>query len=177
VVTSLRERILIIDEAYAAFRLDYRGGASTCSSFGPAIKTLEMPCRSTSRVVVSGGQCECATSFEVTTDRRRVASVRRGLLIDLRRLFMIVPPGLRDATCVAWFCRWSAEHVPIGEPVRSLVPVRNPIAARADHSVEYPAGHRQARAAIGCDDLVDERIDDWIGNADEPFIVAACEEK
>jgi hypothetical protein len=133
-----------------------------------------MPCRSTSRVVVSGGQCECATSFEVTTDRRRVASVRRGLLIDLRRLFMIVPPGLRDATCVAWFCRWSAEHVPIGEPVRSLVPVRNPIAARADHSVEYPAGHRQARAAIGCDDLVDERIYDWIGNAGEILRALHC---
>jgi hypothetical protein len=43
--------------------------------------------------------------------------------------------------------------------------VRNPIAAGADHSVEYPAGRRQARAAIGCDDLVDERIDDWIRNA------------
>ena len=59
----------------------------------------------------------CATSFEVTTDRRNVASVRRGLLIDLRRLFMIVPPGLGDATRVAWFCRWSVEHIPIGEPV------------------------------------------------------------
>src|SRR5262249_15900232 len=45
--------------------------------------------------------------------------------------------------------------------------VRNPIAAGADHSVKYSAGHRQARAAIGCDDLVDERIDDWIGNAGE----------
>jgi hypothetical protein len=45
--------------------------------------------------------------------------------------------------------------------------VRNPIAAGADHSVEYPAGRRQARTAIGFDDLIDERIDDWIGNAGE----------
>src|SRR6266542_1444791 len=93
--------------------------------------------------------------------------LRRGLLIDRRRLVTIVPPGLRDAARVARFCRWSAEHVPIGEPVRGLVPVRNPIAAGADHPVEYPAGRRQARAAIGCDDLVDERIDDRIGNAGE----------
>src|SRR5262249_53547473 len=60
--------------AYAAFRLGYHGGASTCSSFSPAIKTLEMPCRSTSRVVVSGGQCACATSFQVATDRGEIAS-------------------------------------------------------------------------------------------------------
>src|SRR5262249_56172575 len=93
--------------------------------------------------------------------------VTRALLIGCRRLVTIVPPGLRDAARVARVGRGPTEHVPIGEPVRSLVPVRNPIAARADHSVEYPAGHRQARAAIGCDDLVDERIYDWIGNAGE----------
>src|SRR5262249_55308654 len=91
----------------------------------------------------------------------------RALLIDCRRLVTIVPPGLRDAARVARLGRGPAKHVPIGEPVGGLVPVRNPIAARADHSVEYPAGHRQARAAIGCDDLVDERIDDRIGNADK----------
>src|SRR5215472_11103449 len=93
--------------------------------------------------------------------------LRRGLLIDRRRLVPIVPPGLRDAAGVARFGRGPAEHVPIGEPVRGLVPVRNPVAAGAEHSVEYPAGRRQARAAIGCDDLIDERIDDWIGNAGE----------
>src|SRR5262245_63767458 len=93
--------------------------------------------------------------------------LRRGLLIDRRRLVAIVPPGLGDAARVARFGRRSAKHVPIGEPVRGLVPVRNPIAAGANHSVEYPAGRRQARAAIGCDDLIDERIDDWIRNAGE----------
>src|SRR5262249_51756014 len=45
---------------------------------------------------------------------------------------------------------------------------------RADHPVEYPAGHRQARAAIGCDDLVDERIYDWIGNAGEVLRAVHC---
>src|SRR5262249_11699148 len=43
--------------------------------------------------------------------------------------------------------------------------MRNPIATGTDHSVEYPACRRQARAAIGCDDLIDQRIDYWIRNA------------
>src|SRR5262245_1529464 len=90
-----------------------------------------------------------------------------GLLIERRRLVTIVPPGLRDAARVARFGRGPTKHVPIGQPVRGLVPVWDPIAAGADHPVEYPAGRRQARAAIGCDDLVDERIDDRIGNAGE----------
>src|SRR5262245_16290188 len=53
--------------------------------------------------------------------------IGRGLLIDHRRLVTIVPPGLRDAARVARLGRGPTEHVPIGEPVRSLVPVRNPI--------------------------------------------------
>src|SRR5262245_5232107 len=93
--------------------------------------------------------------------------IGRGLLIERRRLVTTIPPGLRDAARVARFGRGPAKHVPIGEPVRGLVPVRNPIAAAADHPVEYPAGRRQARAAIGCNDRVDERIDDRIGNAGE----------
>src|SRR5215472_15298921 len=93
--------------------------------------------------------------------------IGRRLLIGRRRLVTIIPPGLGDAARVARFGRGPAKHVPIGEPVRGLVPVRNPIAASAYHSVEYPAGHGQARAAIGCDDLVNERIDDRIGNAGE----------
>src|SRR5215813_8127144 len=90
-----------------------------------------------------------------------------GLLIERRRLVTIVPPGLRDAARMARFCRGSAEHVPIGEPVRGLVPLRDPITAGANYPVEHPAGRCHARAAIGCDDLVDERIDDRIGNAGE----------
>src|SRR5262249_6349474 len=124
----------------------------------------------------------CAT-LQVATDRGEVASaainlasrrVRRGLLIDPCRLVAIVPPGFGDAARVARLRRGPTEYVPIGEPVRGLVPVRNPIAASADHSIEYPAGHRQARAAIGCDDLVDKRIDDWIGNAGEILRALHC---
>ena len=97
----------------------------------------------------------------------RVSTSLAWLLIDLRRLFAIVPPGLGDAARVARFGRRPAEHIPVGQPVRGLVPVRNPIAAGADHPVEHLAGRRQACAAIGCDDLVDELIDNRIGNAGE----------
>src|SRR5262249_59376237 len=71
-----------------------------------------------------------------------------GSLIYLRRLVAIVPPGLGDAARVARFGRGPAEHVPIGKPVRGLVPVWNPITAGADHPVEHLAGRRQARAAV-----------------------------
>ena len=43
--------------------------------------------------------------------------VAAGLLIELRRLFAIVPPSLRDAARVARFGRGLVKHVPVGEPV------------------------------------------------------------
>src|SRR5262249_42075048 len=86
--------------------------------------------------------------------------IERRLRIERSSIVPMIPPGLREAPRAARLGREPANDVPIGEPVRGLVPVRNPIAARADHTVEYPTGHLQACAAIGCDDLVDERNDD-----------------
>src|SRR5262249_2114012 len=77
-----------------------------------------------------------------------------GLLIGLHRLFAVVPPGLGHAARIARFGRGSAEHVPIGEPVRGLVPVGNPIAAGADHSVKHLASRYQAVAVISRDYFV-----------------------
>ena len=85
----------------------------------------------------------------------------------VRGLVAIVPPSLGNAARVARFCRWPAEHVPIGEPMRGLVPVRNPIAAGADHAVERSTSCRQDSAVTGRDDFVDERVDDRIGYAGE----------
>src|SRR5262249_34098329 len=111
------------------------------------------------------------TAYAAGADATSPASARGAHvlspLLEFCRLVAIVPPGFGGAARVAWLGRGPAEHVPIGEPVRGLVPVRNPIAAAADHPVERPAGHRQALTAIGGDDLVDERIDDRIGNAGE----------
>ena len=66
-----------------------------------------------------------------------------GLPIELRRFFAVVPPGLGRAARITRFCRGAAEHVPIGEPVGGFVPVRHPIAARANHPVEGAACRRQ----------------------------------
>ena len=64
---------------------------------------------------------------------------------DLGRLVAIVPPGFRHAAGIARLGRRPAEHVPIGDPVRRLVPVRDPVAAGADHPVERAAGGGQLR--------------------------------
>ena len=59
--------------------------------------------------------------------------------------------------------------------------MRNPIAAGADHPVEHPAGRCQARAAIGCDDLIDQRASttgsEMPAIFSEPLMAAAGEEK
>src|SRR5262249_60086858 len=97
----------------------------------------KLPASANALKAIPCGFALCAT-FQAAADRGEVASavvklasrrVSGGLLIDLRRLFVIVPPGLGDAAPVARFGRRPAEHVPVGEPVRGLVPVRNPIPA------------------------------------------------
>ena len=57
-------------------------------------------------------------------------------LLQLRRLVAIVPPGFRNAAEVAWFGGRAAEQIPIGDPVRPFVPVRNPISPGANDAVE-----------------------------------------
>src|ERR1700686_2875135 len=56
--------------------------------------------------------------------------------LNFRCLIAVVPPGFGNAAEIARLRRRFAEHVPIGDPVRWLVPVRNPIAAGADQAVE-----------------------------------------
>jgi hypothetical protein len=45
--------------------------------------------------------------------------------------------------------------------------VWNPIPAGADHPVKHLASRYQADAALGCNDPVDERVNDRIGNASQ----------
>src|SRR5262249_52765095 len=174
--TSLvREPCLPLRPKWASLQPDSKGAGGCdvlAASHSPKIEV----------VCVDAGGSACLPSPPETQRFKRLAELadgslrhlRGGLLTVRRRLVTIVPPGLRDAARVARFGRGSAKHVPIREPVRGLVPVRNPIAARADHPVEYPAGRRQARAAIGFDDLINERIDDWIGNAGEILRALHC---
>ena len=113
----------------------------------------------------STSQLRDGSERERSSRKTRPRNVGRHLYI--RGLVAIVPTGLGNAARVARFCRWPAEHVPIGEPMRGLVPVRNPIAAGADHAVERSTSCRQGSAVISRDDFVDERIDDRIGYAGE----------
>ena len=69
-------------------------------------------------------------------------------LARFSRLVAVIPPGFRNAAEITRLCRRTAEHIPIGDPVRGLVPVRNPIAAGADHAIERAAGGHQSRR--GC---------------------------
>src|SRR6266851_6777892 len=55
--------------------------------------------------------------------------------LDLRRLVAVVPPGLQYAPRVTRFYRRPAELVPIGDPVRGFVPVRDPVAPGADQPI------------------------------------------
>ena len=50
--------------------------------------------------------------------------------LELRRLVGVVPPGLGHAARVARLGVRLAEHVPVGDPVRRLVPARDPVVLR-----------------------------------------------
>src|SRR6185437_15647032 len=87
------------------------------------------------------------------------------LLFQLAVLVAVIPPGFRNTPEIARSCRGPIEHVPIGDPVRRQIPVRNPIAARTEHTVECPAGYSEFVARLGGDDVADHRVDRRIDNA------------
>src|SRR5262249_58598298 len=74
---------------------------------------------------------------------------------------------------------WAAEHVPIREPMRVIVPLRDPVTARAHHAVEGPACGRERPAVFRGDYLLDQRIDDRIGDAGKVVQIgrASCRER
>src|SRR5271166_4922259 len=85
-------------------------------------------------------------------------------LRDLCRLFPIIPPGFRNAAPKARLDRRPSENIPKREPMRGLVPVRNPIAPAPDDAVERLAGGDQIRTSIGCDDPLDNGVDNGISD-------------
>src|SRR3974390_2277977 len=94
-------------------------------------------------------------------------------LLQFGRLFPIIPPGFRNAARKARLDRRPAENVPKREPVRGLVPVRNPIAPAPDDPVERPAGGDQTRTSIGCDDPLDKGVDN--GGSDTSQILRSLQ--
>src|SRR5437879_4549048 len=82
---------------------------------------------------------------------------------DLRRLVAVIPPSLGNAAGIARFCRGMSEYVPISDPERRIVPLWNPVAARAEDAVEHLAGDEEVSARRGRNDLLGQRIHDRIG--------------
>ena len=87
--------------------------------------------------------------------------------MQLRRLGRIGPPGRRNAPEIARLGGREAEHVPIGDPVRRFVPVRNPVAAGAKDAIERLAGGDELCPRLGGDDGGDQRVDHRVGNPGE----------
>src|ERR1044071_2641799 len=88
-------------------------------------------------------------------------------MLYLGRLLRIVPPSFQYAPCVFWLVGGPAELVQVGNPMRSLVPVRDPVASGADEPVQGPASRRQFRPGFGGNHPVDHGVDCWIGDAGE----------
>jgi len=86
-------------------------------------------------------------------------------LFHFHRLVAIVPPGLRNPAEVARLAGRMAEHIPIGDPVRRFVSVRNPVAPGADDAIERLAGGDQLGPRPGGDNNVDQRVHRRIGDA------------
>src|ERR1700741_1509700 len=86
---------------------------------------------------------------------------------DSGRLVAVVPPGLRETTTLARFCRGTGVHVPIRTPVVGLVPVRHPGPAGTYDAVERLAGSDQVRPGFGSDNGVDQGVDHGIGDGGE----------
>src|ERR1700735_589180 len=63
-----------------------------------------------------------------------------------RGLCRVIPPSVGNTAKIARLRRRSAEYVPVGDPVRGLIPVWNPVAAGANDAVERTAGRHQRGA-------------------------------
>src|SRR6185437_2937279 len=69
-----------------------------------------------------------------TRGRSSPAVAAELVLLQLRRFLGVVPPSVRDTPEIARLGDGEPKCVPIGDPVRRFVPMRNPIAAGAKHS-------------------------------------------
>src|SRR3954447_9485564 len=80
-------------------------------------------------------------------------------LLYLGRLAGIVPPGFRRAARVAGLGWWTTKGIPIGDPMRRLVPLGNPIAPGADQPVQRTAGDGELGPRLRRDDAFDHGVD------------------
>ena len=87
--------------------------------------------------------------------------------------FVPVWPPYRDRTTRslefrgnsgAWLAG-SIEYVPIGDPVRRFVPMRDPVSSGTDDAIKRFAGSCELRAGLGRNNSVDKRVHRRIGDA------------
>ena len=67
-----------------------------------------------------------------------------------------------------------AKDVPIGDPVRPFVPMRDPVAPGTDNAVKRFTGGRQLIPRLGGYDDIDKRIHGRIGNAGKILRPLCC---
>src|SRR5215467_2936694 len=79
-------------------------------------------------------------------------------LSQLCRLLLVVPPGLGNSPKIARPAGRPAEYVPIRDPVRGLVPVRDPVPACSNDAIECLTGGGEFGTCLGCDNSVNERV-------------------
>src|SRR5215471_15416812 len=89
---------------------------------------------------------------------RRLKGRKLAGLLELCRLVAVEPPGFRNAARVARLGRRAPEHVPIGDPVRRLVPAGHPVVLGAEYAIERTAGDVEALAVVGRDRLLDQSV-------------------
>ena len=77
--------------------------------------------------------------------------------------FGVIPPSFGNGAEITRLRRRTAEHVPIGDPVRGLVPVRNPIPAGSDHPVQGATGSGEGLARRRSDDGLNQSVDRRVG--------------
>src|SRR5215469_14012691 len=92
----------------------------------------------------------------LTPDRYGIAAFRLSFLFQFGRLIAIVPPCLRDSAEIPGFAGRTIENIPIGDPMRRFVPMRDPVSSGADDAIKRLAGGGKVRAGLGGNNDVDK---------------------
>src|SRR6478735_7360499 len=107
----------------------------------------------------------CYSSPILTCGRMTNPSVPGSGTADPFCLLEIVPPGPGCSGIELGLGCGTLEFVPIGQPVISLEPHRDPVAVCAQHSVQRAAGEHELLASAGISDPVDEGVDCRVGDS------------
>src|SRR5215475_3401736 len=103
----------------------------------------------------------------------KVAALRLSFFFQSCSPFAIVPPGLWNPSEIPGFDGGAVEDVPVGDPMRRFVPMRNPVSSGTDDAIKRLAGGGKFRAGLRGNDHIDKRVHDGVGYAG-PILRALC---